>query len=94
MFTLAWSSCSPLELFTAPIVKEVSKESLDIERTLIEESRKCNVLMLWLDCDLEGENISHEVMSVCLKANPRMDVYRARFSGLYISNTDILSYIL
>ena len=36
----------------------------------------------WLDCDREGENISMEVQSVCLKVNPAMRVSRARFSSL------------
>ena len=78
-----WNNCRPVELFDAPINKAVKQESLDIQRTLTEEAKKCNVLLLWLDCDLEGENIAFEVMSVCIAANPRLDVYRARFSGKY-----------
>ena len=77
-----WSSCQPVDLFHAPISKSVKSESKDIEKTLVAESRKCDTLLLWLDGDLEGENICFEVMQVCLKANPRLDVYRARFSAL------------
>lgn len=76
-----WNSCLPMELFDAPVEIVVKKESLEIQRTLIEEAKKCNVLLLWLDCDLEGENIAYEVTKVCTEANPRLDVYRARFSG-------------
>lgn len=78
----SWNSCQPIELFHAPINKTVKKESINIQKTLSEEAKKCNVLLLWLDCDLEGENICFEVMQVCLEANPRLDVYRARFSAL------------
>ena len=78
----SWSSCQPVELFTAPIHKTVKKESELIEKTLIREAKKCNVLLLWLDCDLEGENIAYEVIKVCKAANPRLDIYRARFSAL------------
>ena len=75
-------NCPLLDLFDAPIAKQVKHDSMPIERNLVELARQCNVLLLWLDCDLEGENIAFEVISVCLKANPRMDVYRARFSAL------------
>jgi DNA topoisomerase III len=77
-----WGSCQPLELFGAPVSKYVKKENENIKKTLIREARSCNTLLLWLDCDLEGENIAYEVIKVCLEANPRMDVYRARFSAL------------
>jgi DNA topoisomerase-3 len=75
-----WGSCSPLELFTAPIEKTITNEA--VKRNLVDEARKCNILLLWLDCDLEGENIAFEVIDVCKGANPRMEVYRARFSAL------------
>mmetsp|Transcript_19354 Transcript_19354/g.42758 ORF Transcript_19354/g.42758 Transcript_19354/m.42758 type:complete len:113 (+) Transcript_19354:338-676(+) len=38
--------------------------------------------MLWLDCDREGENIAYEVIEVCLRANPNLQVLRAHFSAL------------
>lgn len=37
----------------------------NIKKTLMEEARKCNTLILWLDCDLEGENIAFEVYNYC-----------------------------
>eukprot|EP01036_Dinobryon_divergens_P030670 gene30670-39948_t len=77
-----WQSCQPIDLFDAPVEIVVKKESLEIKRTLVNEARQCNVLLLWLDGDLEGENIAYEVSKVCLEANPRLDVYRARFSSL------------
>ena len=77
-----WTNCPPVDLFTAPIIKGVKKENDNIKRTLQDEARKCNILMLWLDCDLEGENIAYEVIQVCLEANPRLDIYRAKFSAL------------
>lgn len=77
-----WSGCQPVQLFDAPIIKDVKKENLNIKKTLQAEAKKCNVLLLWLDCDLEGENIAYEVITVCLEANRNLDVYRARFSAL------------
>lgn len=55
---------------------------MDIKRTLEEEARKCQWLVLWLDCDREGENIAFEVLEVCTQANRHLDVWRARFSAL------------
>lgn len=77
-----WNSCKPEELFEAPMDKTVKKDMLNVERTLHDESRKCGILFLWLDCDLEGENIAFEVINICKSANPRLNVYRARFSAL------------
>ena len=45
-------------------------------------ARTCQVLILWLDCDQEGEAIGDEVREVCLESNPRLQVYRARFSSV------------
>ena len=56
-----WSGCRPDELFTAPVDKTVKKDMENVAHTLKEEARNCDVLMLWLDCDLEGENIAFEV---------------------------------
>ncbi|EEC74578.1 hypothetical protein OsI_10148 [Oryza sativa Indica Group] len=54
----------------------------DIKRTLEEEARKCQWLVLWLDCDREGENIAYEVIDICAGANSRLNIWRARFSAL------------
>lgn len=45
-------------------------------------ARKCQYLVLWLDCDDEGEYISFEVEQICLQVNPNMTVKRARFAAL------------
>ena len=53
-----------------------------IEKTLQREIRGCQTLVLWLDCDREGENIAFEVLEVCKKVNPRINVLRAHFSAV------------
>ncbi|KAK2977892.1 hypothetical protein RJ640_022683, partial [Escallonia rubra] len=70
-----WHSCDPVQLYQAP-------DKLDIKRTLEDEARKCQWLVLWLDCDREGENIAFEVVEVCMEANRQLNVWRARFSAL------------
>ncbi|OEL29588.1 DNA topoisomerase 3-alpha [Dichanthelium oligosanthes] len=53
-----------------------------IKQTLEEEARRCQWLVLWLDCDREGENIAYEVIEVCAGANSHLNIWRARFSAL------------
>ncbi|GBG58674.1 hypothetical protein CBR_g75 [Chara braunii] len=50
--------------------------------TLQQEASQCQWLVLWLDCDREGENIAFEVIDVCRGTNPRLNVLRAHFSAL------------
>ncbi|OMO56040.1 DNA topoisomerase, type IA [Corchorus olitorius] len=77
-----WHSCDPVDLYHAPVRKHVPEDKIDIKRTLEEEARKCQWLVLWLDCDREGENIAFEVIDVCRAANRHLTIRRARFSAL------------
>ncbi|XP_027772737.1 DNA topoisomerase 3-alpha isoform X3 [Solanum pennellii] len=77
-----WHSCDPLDLYNAPVRKFVPEDKLDIKRTLEAEARSCQWIILWLDCDREGENIAFEVLDVCRQANHNLTVWRARFSAL------------
>ncbi|KAK1296608.1 hypothetical protein QJS10_CPB15g01974 [Acorus calamus] len=49
-----WHSCDPADLYHAPVRKHVPQDKLDIQKTLEEEARRCQWLVLWLDCDREG----------------------------------------
>ncbi|MCO5571756.1 hypothetical protein L7F22_025504 [Adiantum nelumboides] len=77
-----WTSCDPADLYHAPVRKLVPPDKLPLQRTLQEEARRCSWLILWLDCDREGENIAFEVMEICCASNPHLNVWRARFSAL------------
>ncbi|KAG2770949.1 DNA topoisomerase 3-alpha [Phytophthora cactorum] len=80
----SWHSCDPVELFTAPVTKRIRSDETQkkIEKTLMKEAKHSQWLVLWLDCDREGENIAYEVKSICEKTNTRLRVFRARFSAL------------
>lgn len=77
-----WSDREPEELFRAKIVKYIPDEMKILETNLHELSRRATYLMLWLDNDREGENISEEVECICLSTNKNLEIYRARFSAL------------
>ncbi|XP_078164246.1 topoisomerase 3alpha isoform X2 [Carex rostrata] len=77
-----WASCDPATLYQAPVRKFVPQDKLDIKTTLEEEAKKCEWLVLWLDCDREGENIAFEVIEVCTGAKNNLNIYRAHFSAL------------
>ncbi|KAK7791153.1 hypothetical protein R5R35_013322 [Gryllus longicercus] len=77
-----WRSCNPLSLFDAPVVKQCIPGYEDIKRTLEREIRKCSVLIIWTDCDREGESIGFEVIEVCKAVKPSIKIYRAKFSEI------------
>lgn len=44
--------------------------------------RGCAGLIIWTDCDREGENIGFEIIDVCRAVKPSIQVYRAKFSEI------------
>ncbi|GAA5913674.1 DNA topoisomerase 3 [Sporobolomyces salmoneus] len=79
-----WQTCDPVDLFDARVKTFVTqdRDHKGIEQNLTTEARKATHLMIWTDCDREGEFIGSVVAEVCRKANPRIVVKRARFSAI------------
>nr|XP_035929406.1 DNA topoisomerase 3-alpha [Halichoerus grypus] len=77
-----WQSCNPLVLFEAEIEKYCPENFVDIKKTLERETRQCQALVIWTDCDREGENIGFEIIHVCRAVKPSLPVLRARFSEI------------
>ena len=79
-----WRSCAEESLFGLPVSKDVREANKLVKENLVFLARSCDRLMLWLDCDREGENIAYEVIDVCCRARPslRQQVSRAHFSSL------------
>lgn len=77
-----WNTTPFHKLFSAKITKNVKKEFVNIQQNLEKYAKKSQRVVLWLDCDREGENICFEVLDIVLRANSRLAVSRAHFSAL------------
>ena len=77
-----WNSCPPISLFEAPIETLYKHDMQPLQRMIQDQCRNVDGIILWLDCDREGEAICDEVRTVCLNSNPRLRdrIYRAKFS--------------
>lgn len=52
------------------------------QKTLEREVRTCQGLIIWTDCDREGENIGFEIIKVCTDVKPNLKILRAKFSEI------------
>lgn len=57
----SWDKVDPVELFSCPTEKKEATAKLRMPAYLAQEAKGCDYLVLWLDCDKEGENICFEV---------------------------------
>lgn len=39
-------------------------------------------MIIWTDCDREGENIGFEIIEVCTAVKSNLTIYRAKFSEI------------
>ena len=76
-----WEKTDPAELFSAGTKKDEANPKMRIAAHLKNESRDASELVLWLDCDREGENICYEVIQCC-KNIPNKNIRRAHFSAI------------
>lgn len=85
----SWETTDPAELFQAPVLS--TAESKGIVKHLEREGSGVDYLVLWLDCDREGENICFEVIRCCegvmkrgahYHLGPEQTVFRAKFSAV------------
>ena len=82
----------PAELFHCPTEKNEATSKLKMPAFLASETKGCDYIVLWLDCDKEGENICFEVLDCVRDSMKRMDkksIFRAKFSS--ITDKDIIA---
>lgn len=80
-----WGKCNAQELFDAPISEVLDKNQRKIADNIKREARNADFLMIWTDCDREGEYIGWEIFREARRSNHRLTdevVYRAVFSHL------------
>ncbi|KAI0779452.1 DNA topoisomerase [Fomes fomentarius] len=77
-----WTSCDPFALFDAHVECKVKDDAKTIADNLKSEAGRAQMLMIWTDCDREGENIGAEIAKICRRANANITVRRARFSAI------------
>lgn len=63
-----------MELFTCQTEKKEAAPKLRMQSFLAQEARGCDYLILWLDCDKEGENICYEVIN-CVQNSMRRNIH-------------------
>ncbi|KAH9386353.1 DNA topoisomerase III [Nematocida major] len=76
----AWHEIDPVQLFDEKVCWEIPANMQDVSKTLSELSAQCSMLVIWTDCDREGENIGMQIAN--LVKDKIGTVRRARFSGL------------
>lgn len=86
-----WDIVDPNDLFDAPTQKNAEGKG-GIVKHLEREAKGAEVLVLWMDCDREGENICFEVINciqhVMKKSSRKQTIYRAKFSAVTKKDID------
>lgn len=77
-----WECSDVADPFHVAVEKKVQQQNVNIAKTLKREVAACDLLILWTNCDSEGESIGFEIADVCSKQKENLPVFRARFSAI------------
>lgn len=77
------TTCAPMRSAELAVALSLSlQEHKPIARNLEQEARQADQLMIWTDCDREGEHIGSEIVNVVRKVRPQIHITRAKFSAI------------
>lgn len=76
-----WNESDPKILFHEQIIKRINPEHNLIAENIRRLAEKASLVVIWTDCDREGENIAKQIKSV-VETTTRIQVKRARFSAI------------
>ena len=80
------------DLWNCEVLKESKKESNWVLENLEIQAKEAEALLLWLDCDREGEAIAFDVIDHCERSSGQIkEIYRAKFSAL--TSVDVIKAI-
>jgi DNA topoisomerase-3 len=80
--TKKWYETDMESLFHIPLVKQPIENSTPIVQNIKTFSKDSDCLVIWTDCDREGEAIGFDIIDLAKSVKPRIDIYRAHFSAL------------
>ena len=85
-----WNKCDPVALFDAPIQTYYRDDLQPLQQMLTNyaATQRIDAVILWLDCDREGEMIGAEVRDAVLLGRNSLPIYRARFSTVLDGEID------
>ncbi|KAL0265905.1 UNVERIFIED_CONTAM: hypothetical protein PYX00_011622 [Menopon gallinae] len=76
-----WNEVDPETLFEEKIVKFVKDDMLKLKENIERNVSQASLLIIWTDCDREGENIARQISNIAL-GTKAIEVRRARFFGI------------
>lgn len=77
-----WAAYPIDDLFHVPLRKTVAEASRSLADNIQSQIGQFDVLFIWTDCDREGEAIGGDLADLCRERNPRIQVWRAKFSTM------------
>lgn len=77
-----WQATRIEDLYHIPVVKSPIESSINVVQNLKFFSKDIDSLVIWTDCDREGEAIGYDIIDICKAVKPGIDIYRAHFSAL------------